>query len=219
LVTVLVRSTAYPSDSVIAQGLAPTVGVSVFTAAIVLHETTYRLPSTAAVATLDPRRITTYLPRWMLAAPGLIGAVAVGVTVWTLLIAESGDGGRVAVEQLVGTFAMAAVVGLSYLTFVAISQRRQNLDSAEETMVDDTSRSFGSEVVWRAATGVALVTATNATWSLELAPNFAAGGWLTNWVLIPVLLVNLIGHVLVLAAAFASARRFRSTRTAESVAS
>lgn len=213
LALMILRGTAYPSESVVMRGLYPTIGLAIFTGAIVGHEMTYRTRSAVRTASFERRDMRRYLPVWMLATPLILGTVALCMAGLTLVVAEPQQPmlDR-AWAQVVSVTAMAAVLIVGYLALGAIAHRRQNLDSEEELSVDETGRAFGSEVVWRATVAVTLVTIGSIGWMLDFVRSPGGGTWLPNWVMFIFVGCGLVGYGMALAAAVPHPRRFTSRR-------
>jgi hypothetical protein len=213
MVSLVLRGTAYASESVVTRGLYPTIGLAIFTGAIVLHEMTYRPRTQVPTASLERRDLRRYLPAWMLVAPAALGVIALFLTGLTIAVAEWVQPmlDR-ALTQVVSGVAMAVVLVIGYVALGAIAHRRQSFDSDAELNVDETCRTFGSEVVWRATTSVALVTIGSIGWMLDFVQSPSGGTWLPNWVMFLFVGSGIVGYALALAAAVPHPSRFTSLR-------
>jgi len=209
-VSVLLRGSAYPSESVVIGGLRPVAGLLAIMGAIALHEATYRIPVEYRSAPLARRKLTRYLPMWMIVTPVVVGAAASALVAWMVFAVGPEGAQEMILRQVVASVGTVAILIVSAFALHGIVVRRQNLVTDEELEADETSRGFGAEVVWRAATAAAFTTLGNVGWALDFVRDPAVGTWLPDWIMLLFAVSGLIGLGLTFAAAFPNAKRFRA---------
>ena len=141
-----------------------------------------RIAARRPAASLIPRRLGDYVPRWLVVAPFVIVGVTLAIEVASALGAERpGLGAHTAGRGAVGIGAMLLASGLTLVTARTILYRRQPYTTAEMLSADDALRAASLHCVCGGGAAIVAVIASVSLWSVGVRSDVQLLRWIAPW--------------------------------------
>jgi hypothetical protein len=171
-----------------------------------------RVEAARPTAMLVPRRLSDYVPRWIVVAPPVIIAVTLAVVLAGALGSQRPSlGDNRALRDALAIGAMMLAAGITLSAARMILHRRQPYTTAELVGADDALRAASLHCVCGGGFAIVAVIASGAIWSVGVVSNVQVLRWIAPWLALTLWLIALFAWSTVRVAPWLVRRPYAAT--------